>query len=396
MAKTEKVLIVGGGFAGVKTALTLAKKNQFSVTLLSDDTDLRYYPALYKTATGAPTANSSISLKNIFKDKAVDVVSGEAIGLDRQQKTVLTKDGQTYPYDHLILALGVVTNYFGIKGLAEFSFSIKSQAEANRFKRHLHQQLIDSKKPDLNYVIVGAGPTGIELAGALPGYLKAIMHRHNLPPKPIHIDLIEAMPRLLPNLPKATSRVVKRRLKRLGIKLYLGKSVEGETIDELTVNGKPIRSHSVIWTAGVTNHPFFKNNNFVLMGRGKVAVNAYLQAEPDIYILGDNANTPYSGMAQTALSDGEFVAKNLIRQAKAKSLKSYRVKKPVTVIPVGPRWAAVIWGKLEFHGLIGYLLRSLADLKGLHDIEDWPDTLDQFYKGYVLTDDCSLCTLKNS
>src|SRR5579884_3553813 len=277
MSKPEKVLIVGGGFGGVKAALELAGDPRFEVTLLSDDTDLRYYPTLYHTATGKPRANSSIPLGLIFENKAIELVKGEAKQLDRKAKNIITANGEKYPYDTLILGLGVVINYFGIPGLTEYAFSIKTQDEAARFKKHLHQQLADERRPDLNYVIVGAGPTGIELASALPAYLKRIIKNHGLPPRAVHIDLVEAMPRLLPRLPKDVALAVRRRLKHLGIRLYLGSAVQAETASDLTVNGKPIRSHTVVWTAGVTNHPFFSDNQFVIAGHGKVAVDVYLQ-----------------------------------------------------------------------------------------------------------------------
>src|SRR6476660_5946082 len=167
----EKVLIVGGGFGGVKAALELVNDDRFSVTLLSDQPYLRYYPTLYHTATGGRGANSNIPLARLFEGKEVKVVHGKAVSVDKKAKTVLTDDSKTYEYDTLVLSLGVVTNYFGIEGLAEFSYGIKSITEANRLKAHLHQQLIDEGKPDLNYVVIGAGPTGIELAGALPSYL---------------------------------------------------------------------------------------------------------------------------------------------------------------------------------------------------------------------------------
>ena len=168
MGTRQKVLIVGGGFGGVKAALDLSEDPKFKVTLLSDDTELRYYPTLYHTATGGKRANSSIPYGRIFDDKPVKLVQGTAVSIDRKAKTVTTAAGQSFEYDSVIFGLGVVTNYFGIPGLAEYSYSIKSQTEAARFKAHLHQQLIDERQPDLNYVIVGAGPTGIELAGALP------------------------------------------------------------------------------------------------------------------------------------------------------------------------------------------------------------------------------------
>jgi NADH dehydrogenase len=396
MAKTEQVLVVGGGFAGVKAALELTGDPRFSVTLLSEDSDLRYYPTLYHTATGGKRANSSIPLARILKGKRVEIVQGTAQSLDRKAKLIQTTDGGKYSFDTLILSLGVVTNYFAIPGLQEYSYSIKTQSEVARFKAHLHGQLLNDHKPDLNYVIVGAGPTGIELAGALPGYLERIMHNHNISHRAIHIDLVEAAPRLLPRLPKSTSRRVGKQLRKLGIKLYLNSAVQGETADELTVNGKPVRSHTVVWTAGVTNHPLYKANEFVLTKRGKVSVDTFLQAEDNIYVLGDNANTPYSGLAQTALRDGEFVANNLKRKADGKNMKSYVAKQPVTVIPAGPLWAAVVWGKLKLFGSLGWILREGADFVGFHDLEPWDVAAKQWLTEFTAQDDCIVCNIANS
>jgi len=396
MSQPEKVLIVGGGFGGVKAALALSEDKRFAVTLLSDSSELRYYPTLFHTATGGKRANSSIALAQLFADKSITVVKGTADKLDRHSKTVTTVEGATHAFDTLVLALGVVTNYFGIKGLPEYSYSIKSQDEAARFKRHLHQQLIADHKPDIHYVIVGAGPTGIELAGALPSYLRQIMRNHGVPARQVHIDLIEAAPRLLPRLPQSTSRSVQRQLKRLGIRLYLGKTVQGETADELLVSGKPIRSHTVIWTAGVTNHPFFAANDFVLTKRGKVAVDTYLQAEDDIFVIGDNANTPFSGLAQTALRDGDFIARNLRRRAGHKNFKSYTATRPITVIPAGPHWAAVIWGKAHFAGWRGWFLREAADLIGFHDLEPWRAASKQWYSEFSQQNDCVVCAAAES
>ncbi len=391
MAQKERILVVGGGFGGVKAALELADDRHFEVTLLSDDTDLRYYPTLYHTATGGRRANSSIPLERIFENKAVQIVTGTAATLDRKAKTITTTEGTAYLYDSLIIGLGVVINYFGIPGLSEYAYSIKSQSEVARFKAHLHQQLDDERRPDLHYVIVGAGPTGIELAGVLPGYLKEIMQNHGVSSRAVHVDLIEAAPRLLPRLPKKTGRVVRRRLQRLGVKLYVNSAVQGLTADELTVSGKPIRSHTVIWTAGVTNHPFFKENGFVIMGRGKVGVDTYLQTEENIFVIGDNANTPYSGLAQTALRDGTFVAQNLKLQARGKLMMSYIAKQPVTVIPAGPHWAAVIWGKISINGWFGWLTREAGDLIGFHDLEPWPKATKQFLTEFSTEDACPTC-----
>lgn len=391
MSKKEKVLIVGGGFGGVKAALELAENPHVTVTLLSDQQHFRYYPTLYHTATGGRLTNSSVPLTALFRNKHITLATGKATTIDRKAKTVTAEDGTTYAYDTLILALGVVTNYFGIQGLQEFSYSIKSTEEAVRFKNHLHKQLLDEHKPDLNYVIVGAGPTGIELAGSLPQYLKRIMDNHGIKHRAIHVDLVEAGPRLLPRLPHDYGLMISRRLRKLGVRIYTKAAVQGLTADSLTINGKPLSSHTVVWTAGVTNHPFFKENGFILTQRGKVAVDVYLQAEDNIYVIGDNANTPYSGMAQTAVYDGEFVAKNITRKHEEKDFKPYKPKKPVTVIPVGANWAATLWGKLRIYGFMGFGLREAADVVAFHDYEPWPQAIGQWTTEFGGDEACAVC-----
>jgi NADH dehydrogenase len=390
MAK-EKVLIIGGGFAGVKAALALADDDRFAVTLLSDRPDFRYYPTLYHTATGGRRANSSIALDKLLENTSVKLAYGRAEVLDRQSRTVTTADGVSFGYETLILALGVVTNYFGIAGLKEFAYGIKSAEEAERFKMHLHRQLIHDRRPDLNYVIVGAGPTGIELAGALPRYLAHLMKVHGIRGRRVHIDLVEAAPRLLPRLPRDTSRMVRRQLKRAGVRLYLGKTVQGETADTLLVSGKPVTSHTVVWTAGVTNHPFFAQNNFTLTKHGKVATDIYLQADDNIFVLGDNANTPYSGMAQTAVNDGRFIAENLKRRASGKDFRSYIARRPITVIPAGDKWAAVIWGRLRIYGWLGWALREAADWVAFHDYEPWHQATEQWLTEFGSEESCPVC-----
>jgi len=367
----KKVLILGGGFAGIKAALELSRDLDFEVTLLSDQSSFRYYPTLFHAATGGKMSASSIALDEIFEGKPVKIVKGSAKSLDGSAKKVSSAGGKVYDYDILIVALGVITNYFGIKGLEKYAYGIKTQDEASRLRDHIHRQIVDDKKPDVNYVVIGGGPTGVELAGALPTYIKHVMQRHNLPDTRLHIDLVEAAPRLMARMPGSYSYAVQKHLRKLGIKLYLGQTVEAETVDGLTVSGHSIDSHTVIWTAGVTNHPFLKDNNFVLDNHGKAVVDEFLQSEHDIYVIGDNASTQYSGMAQTALYDASFVAANIKRLAAGKNPKAYKPKRPVYVTPAGPRWAAVQWGGLHLYGWIGWALRSAADLMGFHDYEPW-------------------------
>ncbi len=370
-SKKHQVVIVGGGFGGVKSALRLAEDGRFHITLISDSDSFDFHPALYRTATGGKRKISSIPLSEVFNEKRITIVRDKAVSIDRKIHSLKTKNGQIFSYDALILSIGLVTNYFGINGLSELSYSMKSLEEAEEIKNHLHKQLFDDHRPDLSYVIIGGGPTGVELAGALPAYLKQICIRHGLKPREFHIDLVEAAPRLLPNLPKDLSAKVTRRLRKLDIKLYLKTPAQAQTIDSLIINGKPIRSHTVIWTAGVANNPFFTENQFQLASNKKVRVDQYLQAEPGIYVIGDSADTPYSGMAQTALHDAVTVTNNLIRLADKKLPLPYAAKKPIYITPVGKYWAAVLWGNIRLYGKIGWILRRLADLIAYHDFQPW-------------------------
>lgn len=390
----QHIVIVGGGFGGVKTALELAKHtDKFDITLISERPDFWYYPTLYHTATGGAKAQSSIPLEFLLKRTSVELVIQRVEHLDRAKKHLVLHSRRLVPYDKVVFALGSVTNYFGIPGLPEFSFGIKSIAEAEELKKHLHAQITSDHKPDLNYVIVGGGPTGIELAGSLGHYIHGIMKNHGVSDRRIHIDLVEGGKHLMPRMPKSVGKAIEKRLKRLGVRLYLGKAVQGETADDLMVSGKPIRSHTVIWTAGQSNNPFFNTADLPLSPRHKVVVDEFLRAEGnhDVFVIGDNADTMYSGMAQTAIYDAEFVAHNFVKEAENEPKLAYRPKKPIYVTPAGPKWAAVEWGKYHLYGKLGWLLREAGDFVAFTDIEPLPEAAEQWAHVLQRQDLCPTC-----
>jgi NADH dehydrogenase len=368
--KQTQILILGAGFAGIKAALELSADQRFNITLVSEEDSFRYYPALYHSATGGPRRVSDIPLNELLRDHQINFVRARAMRLDRQHQQVITKGGGRLPYDKLLIALGMGTSYFGIQGLPDFSYGIKSIQEVKKFKAHLHQQM-GQEGPDHHYLVVGAGPTGVELAGVLPDYLRQVAAGHGLAKRHFKVELIEAAPRILPRLPKDVARATARRLRKLGVVIHTKQKVEAENSHNLIINGRPVPSQTVIWTAGLACSPFLSDNNFALTEHHKAQVNEYLQAEPHIYILGDNADTRYSGVAQTALYDAVFVAKNLVRQANGQPLRIYKPKRPIYVTPTGNRWASVVWGPWHFYGLPGWWLRRLADLVAYHDFEPW-------------------------
>lgn len=359
------IVIVGGGFGGVKAALELAKKNTH-VTLISDRTTFQHYPTLFSTATGHNYKESWVSLKRIFhKTKNVRLVQDIILRIDPEEHIIKGKSGATYKYDELILALGSVTTYFGIEGLDTYSYGIKSEMEIRKLQRHLFDEMSDGSDDEKNYVIIGAGPTGVELAGALGEYIRILRKHFGIKKKRLRISLIEAAPRVLPRMSEKASKVATKRLKKLGVQMEVNKKVERQTAHELMVSGKPLATQTVIWTSGVANSPFYKANeaHFELNDKGKVKVDEFMRARAHVYVIGDNANTPYAGLAQTALHDAIFVARHL-RGKK----KPYKVVAPPVVVPIGHGWALFEWGKLRFGGWIGGMLRRAADLISYHDV----------------------------
>lgn len=221
MAKRNlHIVIVGGGFGGVKLARSLADYEGISMTLISDNMDFRYSPALYRTATGHRNKESSVPLKTLLGDiKKLHLVQARAKQIDRAKRTITTAGGTSFSYDYAALALGVVTSYFGIEGLEKFAYGIKSIKEVDRLRAHLHQELVNTSALDKNYVVVGGGPTGVELASALRYYLTRMAKRHHLKRDKVNIELIEATDRLLPASSQRASRLTRKRLRQLGVKV---------------------------------------------------------------------------------------------------------------------------------------------------------------------------------
>jgi len=365
------ITIVGGGFAGVKTALELLKDPRNKITLISDREDFQYFPALYHIASGKLHDLAWVPLGEIFAGRDnIEVVIDIIEKIDARAKTLKTASGATIEYDNCILALGSVTTYFGIDGMDKFSYGIKNYAEIHKWKRHLHEEITHDHTMENHYVVVGAGPTGIEVAANLRLYLEKLRKKYRLKRKAYKIDLIEAAPRVLPRMSERVSELVAARLKSLGVHVMTGKKVEKLDENHITVSGELIESHSVIWTSGVAVNPFFKNNpeQFNFAQNGKVVVNEYLQVNKHLWVLGDNAATKWSGLAQIALHDAKFVAGNIRRAQDGRKLKKYHVGTPQVVIPIGHGWSVYNWKKLTFTGWIGNIPRRVADFIGYTDI----------------------------
>ncbi|HEU4830562.1 MAG TPA: FAD-dependent oxidoreductase [Candidatus Saccharimonadales bacterium] len=365
--KTHKnIVIVGGGFAGVKAALEISKRKLGKVTLISDEPYFLHHATLYATATGRNRAESVISLVDIFSNNPlVTVVQDTMKSIDSDRRLVVGSK-VSYKYDELIIAIGLVTTYFDIKGMDQHAFGIKTLDEVKAFNQHIRQDIIEDKHVKKTYVVVGAGPTGVELAGALKGYVTQLVATYKVKRPNVAITLVEAAPRILPKSSKTASRIIARKLTSMGVKVITNHAVQSMDDDSVTIQGKRVTTDTVIWTSGVANHPFFAKHPeyFQLAKNGRVEVDEHLQAYSHIYVLGDNNATKYSGMAWPALASARFIAHHLARKNAKKPLKKFRTSSPPSGIPVNGLWAYVEWRGIYVAGRAGFVLRRWMELYG--------------------------------
>lgn len=371
-------------------ALKLSQHQTFDIKLISDKPYFEYHAALYRSATGRSPLEVAIPLRDFFnRAKNVEVAEDKITGIDASAQTADGSSGSVWRYDSLILAVGNVSNYFGIEGLQKYSHSIKTIQEALAFKRHIHQAA-GSKR----FVVIGGGPSGVELAAELPSYIRHVRKKHNLKPGDFEVRLIEAKDRVLPGLPGNFTARITKRLENLGVDITLNAKVQGETAHSLKVNGRNIDAEVVVWTAGTKPNPLLEKSSIPLTRRGLAEVDKTMRAYKNIYALGDTADTRFSGMAQTAIDDANQLAKNLISLAKGKKPRAYEPHKPIYAIPVGPRWSAVLWNGKCIYGLAGWVLRRLADLRLYLRLLSPRKSLTAWRYGLKREEVCSVCLQK--
>lgn len=360
----QKIVIVGGGFAGVKTALELANKPGFVVQLISSHMNFEYHGALYRSATGQSPMEVVVPLKTIFKRAHnVELVLDTIAGLNPKRKVLRSETGTEYSYDTLILAMGNDVNYFGIDGMDKHSFAMTTIPQTIALRGKLIELF---KKPGSTptIVVVGAGPTGVELAGELPEFSRRVARKYRSRMTHPKIILIEGSDRVLPMLDPVLSGRAYKRLQKLGVDLRLSTRVNSCEPGKVCIAGEDIDADAIVWTAGSAPVGFYADHPRVFkLDRGRVEVDKFLRAKghEDIYVLGDNANTRFSGMAQTALHDARFVARNLLRFQKGTPTVEYRTWHPLYVVPIGPKWAVMQTDKSRISGYRGWLGRRQAD-----------------------------------
>lgn len=363
------VVVVGGGFGGVKAALELSKRHIGKITLISNQPYFLHHATLYATATGKSTEESVIPLHVIFQHHPnVEIVEDVITAFDPTRKLISSKK-KDYHYDQLVLSLGSTTDFFGISGLEKHSFGIKTLEEVREFQEHIHDSVV-REKLDKEYFVIGAGPTGVEVAGALNEHLSILKSLYRLKGAAPKVTLVEVADRILPHMSRSASRKVSAELKKQGVKIILNEKVTSLKNDSITIGGKVYPTKTAIWTSGAANNPFYKENSehFSLNAIGKVEVNPYLEALRDVYVIGDNNSVKYSGMAIPALRQATHVAKNLARVATKRTRKRYQPRRVPIGIPVNSKWGYVEWFGLYVSGRTGSVVRRWMEFYGYTQI----------------------------
>jgi NADH dehydrogenase len=352
MAGAHRVTIVGGGFGGLYAARALAGAEGIDVTLVDRRNHHLFQPLLYQVATGA-LAPSDIAqpLRAILrKAENIQVLLGEAVGIDPDARQVRLSDGLGIPYDSLVVATGARFNYFGHDEWARFAPGLKSVDDATEIRRRIliafeaaEREADRTRREEwMTFVVVGGGPTGVELAGALGEIAKDTLRRdfREISPPNARILLLEALDRVLPQYPEGRSRSARRQLERLGAEVRTGTKVVG--IDEHGVDvevgerRQRIPSKTVLWAAGVLASSFARKVGEATgaemdrSGRVRVGRDLTIPGHPEIFVIGDAAiqpwkgETPIPGVAQGAIQPGRYVGRTIRARLAHEPVRPFR------------------------------------------------------------------------
>ena len=366
------VLILGGGFGGLWATRALAGA-PVRLTLVDRTNHHLFQPLLYQVATaGLSAPDIAAPLRHILhRQRNVTVLLGEARGIDLPAKRV-TVERSDIAYDYLVVATGATHAYFGHDDWAAHAPGLKTLDDALAIRRRILSAFEAAEREDdpvaraawLNFVVIGGGPTGVELAGTL-----AEIARHTLPrefrrcdPRSARIHLLEAGPRVLAAMPESLSQSARRQLERLGVEVHTGQAVT--TIDALGVSlgAARIESRSVLWAAGVAASPLGRQLGVALDRAGRVAVLPDLSIEGhlQVFVIGDLAQVaqsngrPVPSIAPAAKQMGAHVAAVIRARLQDKPSKPFRYRDFGNLATIGRMAAVVDLGRLKFSGLIAW------------------------------------------
>ncbi|MDR2011068.1 MAG: NAD(P)/FAD-dependent oxidoreductase [Bacteroidales bacterium] len=372
----KRIVVIGGGFAGFKFVRKI-NANLFQVVLIDKINYHQFQPLMYQVATaGLEPSSIAFPLRKAFKEHAnFHFRTCRALNINASESIVETNIGKIH-YDYLVIATGCDTNYFENNSLIDAVFGMKSISESilirNRILLSLEQALNATSECELekilNFVIVGGGPTGVELTGALSDIKKNILHKDypELDLSKMNIHLIDSSTRLLSSMSEYASKKVLENFQKKGVIIHQNRAVVSYEDDCIKMdNGEEIYSQNVFWVAGVKANTINGLNNDVYM-KGRLLVNEYNQVKgyENIYCIGDislmiNDQYPkgHPQVVQTALQMANNLAKNMNRVVKGNSkMKKFYYKDKGSLATISRNAAVADLGKLKFSGFIAWLL----------------------------------------
>lgn len=379
------MIIVGGGFGGLAVQRRLKGVNA-RVALIDRQNHHVFQPLLYQVATASLSpASISAPIRATIADRTgCDVVLVEVKGIDPERRRVMFDEGSV-GYDYLVLAAGATHDYFGNDDWAPHAPGLKSLSDATEIRRRLllafesaeHEGDLESQRAELTFAVVGGGPTGVELCGAIKEIATHTLAREyqNIDPRAVRVILLEGGPRLLPAFPESLSARAKRDLEDLGVEVRLNAMVSHIGDDGVRVGEEFIPAGNTIWAAGVRANPLTKDLGAQLDRAGRVIVGADLSipGHPEIFAIGDLASytpegrdDPLPGVAQTAMQMGRFVGDTIrdeIKRTRTRDQRGvfeYRDKGSMAII--GKNRAVAVIGDREFTGFIAWLMWALVHI----------------------------------
>lgn len=386
MGRTKRVVIVGAGFGGLATAKALAGAD-VEVTLVDRSNHHLFQPLLYQVATATLSpADIASATRTVVQASNVQIIMDEVVGVDTSNKLVMTRSRKNLPYDFLVLATGADYSFFGNDAWAKHAPTLKTLEDALSIRESLLASLekaersvmTDEVKGLLTFVVVGGGPTGVEMAGAIAELARSALAKdfRNIDPQMVKILLVEAGSSILSTFPKHLSKYAVSAIEKLGVEVLLSSpvtNIDGEGID---LGEQRILSRNVIWCAGTQARPAAKwisavsDRNLAV----RVTKNCSVTGQPDIFAIGDVSSFDAGkgfrlpGLAPVAKQQGRFVGKVLLnRIAGKKEPSEFIYKNWGTMAVIGRSHAVADFGKVRLKGFVGWLAWSLVHLMLLID-----------------------------
>src|SRR5258706_7059572 len=370
-----RVVIVGAGFGGIACARAL-RHAPVSITLLDQQNYHLFQPLLYQVATaGLSPADIAMPIRAIFRDQFnTKVMLASVTGVDIERPEVLA-EGLNLPYDHIVIATGATHSYFGQDTWAPFAPGLKRVDDATLVRRRVLEAFDraeiapseEERQRLLNFVVVGGGPTGVELAGAIAELARVGMAKdfRNFDPATARIILVQAGPRLLPAFAESLAEVARRALAEIGVTVLLNSRVRLIDRDGVMVNDRRIDSRTVLWAAGVAASPAAKwlNAEADNVGRVKVRPDLSVPQLADVYVIGDTAlancwkGKPAPGLAPAAKQGGTFVAKVIQAKLREKPVPhAFSYRHMGSLATIGRKAAVADFGFVRLSGVFAWWL----------------------------------------